>query len=64
MSSSKPETRDPLLTWPWRKEDTSDDVQVYIDDAGGLFVDPDELAESDSFQTLLNAMAEEDQEAA
>lgn len=47
-----------IWTWPWSRRPQPDgEAAVQIDDAGGLFVDPEEVAKSESFQEQLKVMS-------
>ena len=48
-----------IWTFPWSASATpGGEVRVQIDDAGGLFVDPDEVARRKKFEEQLRVMTE------
>ena len=48
-----------IWTFPWSPSAiTEGEVPVQIDDAGGLFLDPDEVAKSKTFEEQLRVMTE------
>ncbi len=48
-----------IWTFPWSPSATPEgEVSVQIDDAGGLFVDPNEVARSKTFEKQLRVMTE------
>ena len=54
-----PEESLAIWTWPWSRHPQPDgEAAVQIDAAGGLFVDPEEVAKSKSFQKQLKVMSD------
>ena len=52
--SNEPER---IWIWPWSKgPEREGEVEVQIDAAGGLFLDPEEVASSATFQGQLEVM--------
>ena len=53
--SVEPQT---IWIWPWsHRSEPEGEVAVQIDDSGGLFLDPEDVAKSETFQKQLQAVS-------